>query len=223
MNRFLNVRTISLIASLLLLGGAAAERLSLRPAADAAPYHAKVRQIAQGMPEELPGWTISDAPVPYDAVQMLQPNVMISRCYQRQGFKVWFSMVQCQDVRALEDHYPPHCYVALGYKRLSSHPRDWHAAGMTITGTEYQFARDVVDPATAIVVENFMVLPDVGIVRDMAPVTRAADDVRRRNYGAAEFQVLFGPGTTADERSAIAQEILAPFVPAIAAIQARGN
>jgi hypothetical protein len=211
------------IASLMLLGGAAAERLSLRPAADAAPYHARVRQVAQGLAKDRTGWSVSDVPVPYDALQMLQPNVLISRCYVGHGRRVWFLLIQCQDVRALEDHYPPHCYVAIGYTRLAAHPRDWRPAGMAVSGMEYQFARAALDPATAIVVENFMVLPDVGIVRDMEPVTRAAADVRRRNYGAAEFQILFEPGTPADERSSIVEEILAPYVPVIDSIRSRPN
>jgi hypothetical protein len=77
-----------------------------------------------------------------------------------------------------------------------------------------------VDSSTSIVVENFMVLPREGTVRDMEPVTRAAENVRRRKYGAAEFQILFEPGATAVERSQIVEQVLAPYVPVIAAIEA---
>ena len=128
-------------------------------------------------------------------------------------------MVQCQDVRSLEEHYPPNCYSAIGYSQISASRRDWNLGGKVISGTEYVFARVAVDSSTSIVVENFMVLPGEGSVRDMEPVSRAAEDVRRRKYGAAEFQVLFEPGTTAVERSQIVQQILAPYAPVIAAIE----
>jgi hypothetical protein len=209
-----------LCASLLLLGGAAWQQWSWLTPADAKPYHQRIHDQAMAVPLNVGGWVGSDAPAPYEAMDMLRPNVIIGRNYRKGNQQVCFQMVHCVDVRNLENHYPPHCYVAIGYTMLSQAARQWDIDGLRISATEYQFARVAIDPSTAIVVENFMVLPKKGIVRDMEPVSQVAEDVRRRRYGAAEFQVLFGAGTTAAERNAITKELLAPFAHVIKTIQA---
>lgn len=213
------MRMVWLFASLAILGGAALERRSFVAPSDAADYHQRVRAAAGIVPLNAGQWIGADVPVPYDAMDMLQPNVMISRSYQNGGRRVWFQLVQCQDVRTLENHYPPHCYPAIGYSKLSEVIREWKLGGIKVKGTEYQFARVAVDPSTSIVVENFMVLPKEGIVRDMEPLTQAAADLRRRKYGAAEFQILFEPGTNALMRSRIVEEILTPFARVIETTQ----
>jgi len=219
LSRIWNSQVFALIASLILLGGAGAERLSLSAPSDAAPYHAHVRQISQAVPMNIGQWVGQDVPVSSDTLDMLMPNVLINRRYQLPGKRpVSFLMVQCDDVRALENHYPPHCYVAMGYTKLWEAQRNWNVAGVRVTGMEYQFAQEALDPSTAITVENFMVLPDRGIVRDMDPVSAAAADVRRRKYGAAEFQVLFEHGVGAEDRAKVVEELLAPYMPVIAAI-----
>jgi hypothetical protein len=213
-------RHVWLCTSLLLLAGAAWQQESRRAPADAKEYHKRIRDEAAAIPLNVNGWIGSDAPVPYEAMDMLRPNVIIGRSYRKGGREVWFQMVHCVDVRNLENHYPPHCYPATGYTMLSQAAREWEIDGLRIPATEYQFARMAIDPSTAVVVENFMVLPKIGIVRDMGPVSEVADDVRRRTYGAAEFQVLFGAGTTATERTAITRELLAPFAHVILTIRA---
>jgi hypothetical protein len=215
-----SIRAFWLCASLALLAGAAMQARSFVAPTEATGYHARVRAVAAAASMNIGAWTGQDVDVPYDAINMLQPNVLISRKYQSGDRHVWFQLVQCQDVRSLEEHYPPNCYTAIGYSKISAAPRDWNIRGETIKGTEYVFARVAVDSSTSIVVENFMVLPGEGTVRDMEPVTRAAEDVRRRKYGAAEFQVLFEPGTNATERSQIVEQILAPYGPVISAIEA---
>ena len=209
-----------ILASVALLGGAAWQRLSLVPPADAADYHKRIREESAAIPVNIGGWIGTDVPAPYEAMDMLRPNVLISRSYRKGGRQVWFQMVHCVDVRNLENHYPPHCYTAAGYTLLSSATRVWSIGGVEIKGTEYEFARVAIDPSSAIVVENFMVLPQRGVVVDMEPVSQVADDVHRRRYGAAEFQVLFSAGSTAAERAAITREILAPFAHLIETIKA---
>ena len=217
------LRSLWLCASVALLCGAALEARSFVAPTEAAGYHALVRAAAVQAPMNIGQWSGQDVAVPYDAINMLQPNVLISRKYQSGDRRVWFQLVQCQDVRSLEEHYPPNCYTAIGYAQISAAPRDWNVGGQIVTGTEYVFARVAVDSSTSIVVENFMVLPGQGTVRDMEPVTRAAENVRRRKYGAAEFQILFEPGTGATERSQIVEQILAPYGPVISAIEAAGD
>ena len=219
MNSKSATRSFWLFASLLLLCGAAIQARSFVAPTEAAGYHAGVRAAAAAAPMNIGAWTGQDVAVPYDAINMLQPNVLISRKYQSGDRCVWLQVVQCQDVRSLEEHYPPNCYTAIGYSQISAAPRDWNVGGEVVRGTEYVFARVAVDSSTSIVVENFMVLPGEGTVRDMEPVTRAAEDVRRRKYGAAEFQVLFEPGTSATERSQIVEQILEPYAPVISAIE----
>lgn len=213
------MRALWVCLSLALLCGAAMEGRSFLPPPDAADYHLRVRTAAEAIPLNIGQWSGENAPVPYDALDVLKPNVMISRRFHNGSRSFWFQMVQCRDLRSLESHYPPNCYTAIGYTQISSAPREWNVGGSRIGGMEYVFARTALDSSTAIVVENFMVLPGQGIVADMDAISNAAADVRRRKYGAAEFQIAFDSQTTALERSRMAQEILAPFADVISTIE----
>jgi hypothetical protein len=198
------------IVSLALLLGAGADRLRVRPSADAAEYHRRVREAAAKIPMQIADWTGTDVPLAYDAARMLRPNVMLCRDYQhaQTDQHVWFMLIQCDDALALGGHCPTICYPNIGYARLSQEPRTWHSGTVQIDGAEYVFSRDARDPSAALTIANFLLLPDGSSTSDTNALFIAASDLRRRFYGGAEVQIVFDSGTQADQRQAIIQQFL---------------
>jgi hypothetical protein len=181
-----------------------ATRLSFTVPADAAPYHQRVREAASQLPLQIGRWTGEDVPEPYDVINKLRANVLISRRYEDlvAGRRVTLLLVQCEDAALLAGHYPPTCYHNQGYFELADEPRDWVAGDLRITGTQYEFGENQAGGAT-MVIANFFVMPDGRILRDIEAVNSAANDIRARYYGAAEFQIVFDPDTPQDERDQI--------------------
>src|SRR5438309_2067531 len=97
---------IALVASLLLLGGAVAERCTLLRPADGTAYQARVKQAFAGFPLKSGDWVGTDAAVPAEAMKLLRPNWIMSRQYTNaatnQRCNVLF--VDCTDARDLQCH-----------------------------------------------------------------------------------------------------------------------
>ena len=155
---------------------------------------------------------------------MLHPNVAINRRYRNMstGQEVGFLFVQCDDARAIMDHYPPICYVVQGYDKDAVRPKDWKIGGapeMTITGTEYEFNRRQLTEESGIIVDNFIVMPDGTIRRDMEEAKIAAGDQRRRFFGAAQCQLVFQRGVALKEREAVFDAFARACRPTIEAVE----
>ncbi|MGA3067341.1 MAG: exosortase-associated EpsI family protein, partial [Tepidisphaeraceae bacterium] len=167
-------------------------------------YQAASRKAIDAIPLTLVGptgniWTGSDTPVAAAATELLRPNTILSRDYVRQddnGIVATLLIVDCNDARDLQGHYPPRCYPAQGEKTEGSRQRTWHLKGMDINGMEYEFARG--DLGDEQVVYNFFITPHVpggvsvshkeldGVIcRDMDDVYTAGEDYQRRYCGAA--------------------------------------
>lgn len=221
-------RLLPPIVSLLLLAGVLVEQRGFAPPADAEPYNARVRAAGARVPLQFGDWTGTDVALPYDAVQSLQPNLLISRRYVNPvlGEQAMVLLVQCDDARTLGNHFPPVCYPAQGYTLVSGEPRQWEFGARRIEFMQYEFSRRSFDASANLAVANFLVLPGGRIVRDMAPVKEAANDIHRRYYGAAEVQVIFDPGTQPDVRDAIVgmmAQLLEPVLRAVSEPTAGGG
>lgn len=179
------------VLSACLLAGLAAETV-LRPRpAQAEPYHAAVRALAEQAPLQIGTWVGTERDVPAAAFDLLHPNVILSREYVDSETKrsVGFLLVHCKDARDIDGHYPPVCYPAHGAKLHSSTPGDWVVDGTAIEGTEYEF----VDPKPEYpdtLVQNFIITPG-RYCRDMKAVSERAGDYTQRFYGAAQVQLVF--------------------------------
>ncbi|MEM8737137.1 MAG: hypothetical protein AAGG38_01485 [Planctomycetota bacterium] len=92
------------------------------------------------------------------------------------------------------------------------------AGPLTISGVEYEFEIDTTEQQSRVVVANFMILPGVGFVPDMAGVREAGADPRRRALGAAQVQVVTDAAYSPAKRDAIFAEMIAAHLPAIHAI-----
>ena len=202
---------LAVIVTVAILGGIWLEKTLYHvPSGDADPYHKRVKEAYEALPYIQGQWVGTDVPVPPAAVAMLKPNVLMNRQYRhtQTGRYISFLLVQCGDARDILGHYPPVCYVTHGWLQVSATPRDWEIDGLPIVGTEYTFAKSQFDQSSSIVIYNFMVLPDGRLARDMDAVNEAAQDHRRKFYGAAQVQVVFDAGMPVEEREAILRDMI---------------
>lgn len=182
-----------------LLGGIVAEDNTHLKPADLESYHARAKVDIEAWPRNIPGgqWTtVADVKLPDAAEQLLHPNCVIQRRYssgslQVNGQPVQASLliVQCTDSRDMAGHYPPICYPASGCRELNESPFHLNVSGITISGYEYDFLRQIL-PTYRQAVYDFFIVPGKGFVADMNGVRSAAKNYQARYYGAAQFQVV---------------------------------
>lgn len=207
------------LATVLLLG-MGFNSLSFPSAADAEPYHAAVLAAQNDAPSEFGPWDSRPIELPPSAIQLLKPNAILSRTFfnksgQRSGD---FLVVQCKDARSLSGHWPPNCYKATGYTQAGEQPRTWSVGGQDFPGIEYTFEIDTAGRRSRLAVANFMILPGVGYVPDMASVREAGADHLRRYFGAAQVQVVTDASYPPEVRDAIFTDILRAHLPLIRTI-----
>jgi len=190
------------VVAMALLIGMGLEWLSLPKPASADAYHRRVRLAADQVPMRIGAWVGQDVPIPSAAVKMLSPNAVISRRYTNvaSGLQAELLLVQVSDARDIVAHYPPVCMVNAGWTLSSAMPRDWVVGDIVVHGTEYQFNIQSIDRSASTMVCNFMVLPDGPIVPNMDAVDRAAENVARRYFGAAEVQLVMSADSTRAQR-----------------------
>lgn len=211
---------VAVVSSLLLLAGATADRISLLPPQDAAEYHRRVRAAAAAVSLNFGDWEGHNVPVPVEAAVQLRPNVIISRTYANRvsGLQVGFLLVQCGDVRDLVPHYPPVCYPGRGLTLAAAEQRDWRAGDLPFGGTEYQFESSTLQSNKLVVVEDFMVLPDGRICREMKEVRRQAG-LRTRYFGAAQVQLVISSDVPVRQRAEVCQEFITAYLPLLQTIR----
>lgn len=192
-------------------------------AEDAEPYHARIMTMSLEAPTAFDGWASRPIDVPPSAVELLRPNAMLSRQFRDPATLRHASIlvVQCKDARDLSGHWPPNCYKASGYTQTHVEPRTWPALAdgtSDIAGVEYTFDMETADGPQRLVVANFLIVPGVGPVPDMASVRNAGADPQRRSLGAAQVQVVTDGSFDRAQRDAIFAELLEPHWPLIDAI-----
>jgi hypothetical protein len=214
-------RLLPVLASGLVIVALSAERLSLLPTKSSVEYHARVKLLADQFPLRFGHWIGEDVPVTSASRKMLNANVVISRNYRNisSGTPVSYLFVQGKDARALMDHYPPICYVAGGYDKDLSRAADWQIGPLGIRGTEYEFTRRDVMSSRSILVDNFIIMPDGRIERDMQATKSAAADVYKRFFGAAQVQLVFDRRVSPAEHQAAIQDFLMECQPLIKVVQ----
>jgi uncharacterized protein DUF3485 len=213
-------RTLAAAAAVLLLAGVAVEAGARSGAADVALHHERVRRVADSaIPYSMGDWIGRDVEPAPSAVALLRPNVLLDRQYVNvaTGEVATLVFVQCSDARDLIGHYPPKCYPAHGWTLEDARPRTWNVGGREIPGMRYRF-RGLAGRQSAMVVDNFMVLPTGDVGRDMDAVDAVARDVRLRELGAAEVQVVTGVDTTDERRDEVVRELVAGMLELIATV-----
>lgn len=216
---FSSLAWIAPVLSASLLGGMVLHGLGLPEPADAGPYHAALLDLRDDTPLAFGDWTGRDENVADAAVQLLNPNMIISRRFQNERTRERASLliVQCKDARDLNGHWPPNCYPAAGFIASRSEPQRWTMGDRVLDGREYVFGRDNVEET--MVVSNFLVIPDGQVSADMGDVVEAAGNYGLRYFGAAQVQVLTDAGMGEDRRREVVEEFLAAYRPLIEAIR----
>ncbi len=202
-----------------LLGGMVLYGFTLPTPQDAAPYHAKMIEMAAEMPLKFGDWSGRDEEVAREAQVLLNPNVIISRKFKNQatGEMAAFLLVQCRDSRDLQGHWPPNCYPASGFQIDSSEPMTWHADNQPYEGREYRFSKALADGE--LFVSNFLIVPDGRVAGDMAVVTDASGDYELRYFGAAQVQVLTEGTLTPERRREVVEAFVTAYRPLIEAMR----
>jgi hypothetical protein len=202
--------------TLLLLSAALADKVVFHlPPVNAPPYHARVHEAANRVPYNIGQWLGTDTPVPPSGVALLRPNVILSRQYQdmRTGRTGALLIVHCEDARDLLGHYPPVCYVAHGWSKSDAVAADRHVDGETFPLMQYTFKSKLLERPVELRIDNFMVLPDGQLCRDMDGVEISAQEYRRKFFGAAQVQVITDASWNESDRHDLFRQLVAAAKP----------
>lgn len=214
------------ICTAALLGGIAADRALMRkPSQDSAAYHQRVRAVAEGVPFHFDRWLGVDVPVPQGAVSLLKPNVLLSRRYEEMGSgrRLTLLLVHCKDARDILGHYPPVCYAGQGWTLVGSQPRDWTVEDLPIKATRYTFKPPASEAGELVSIDNFMLLANGTTARDMDEVEVAAQDARRKYFGAAQVQIVYDASVSEADRASVFDAFVTMLKPLILTIEQQSN
>ncbi|MFW5681529.1 MAG: exosortase-associated EpsI family protein [Phycisphaeraceae bacterium] len=217
----------ALLALALLVGFTAYKRTYPTPQ-DAQPHLDAVRAAIETVPEGFDGWRSQPVEVPADALDLLQPNKILSRRYIRPdtGHEVTLLIVHCRSARDLAGHYPPVCYPSAGWM-----PRDqdraplatpWAADAADVSqeaelpesgaGTlpfmRYRYSRSSATAQGELDVWNVLLVPGKHPVADMKTVRAQASSYVSHFYGAAQVQFVFPAHILVEEQESIVREFL---------------
>ncbi len=190
-----------------LLGGIVAESFTHTKPKDAEPFHAAAKKVIQAWPRKIGDeWSAHEWEMPPEAVKLLKPNVKLGLHYESvkdKNKQADLMIVQCKSPNDMSGHYPPNCYPQSGWPLVDKARRTWEVGGLAIKGYEYHFEQGSLGQPRRVCVYNFFVVPGKGIVPDETDVREATGDYMRRDYGAAQFQVVFPPGMERETRDQI--------------------
>ena len=201
---------IAPLVSLAMLAAMAGANMMRAQPDDADPFHDHVKRVVGAIPNTTGDWVGEDHELPPAAVALLKPNALFNRAYRNKktGESATLMIVQCKDARDLVGHYPPVCYPAHGWTQSMAESRQWNLQNIPIRGIEYAYEYQKNGGKAQIVIQNFMVLPNGTIVRDMDDVRQFASDYTRHFYGAAQVQLITPSRIDQSRRDAIFTELV---------------
>ena len=193
-----------MLCVLLLLGAVEAQHSLIQELDWIAPerYHRQLAEAAHDIPKRIGPWTGESTKVPAPAIEMLDPNVLISRLFRNTatGESVSVLLVQSRNTRSISGHYPDNCYPSSGWTIADKTKTEWQVGDRRLPGTRYHFRRTRGVKARYLTVASFLCVPGIGYRPDMSGFwDLVVNDYRRRPYGGASFQVVM-PGRVSDTR-----------------------
>jgi hypothetical protein len=194
---------------------------TVRTPADVGEYHRRVRDAKSAVPSHIGGWVGSDAPLPAQAVRLLDPNLLVSRHYVNveNGRSAGFLLVHCADAHDMAGHFPPRCYPAAGWTLRTKRPREWTVDGLRVAGFEYDFSKDSLGEHRVITVASTLLRPGGQVFADMAAMTGSILGAGGQSSGAGQLQVYFDDAQLSqDQRDAAVVALLGGYRPVIDAI-----
>ena len=204
---------------LALLGAMSVEQRRHVPPPDVAGYHLAVKHaIENDVPWIMgPGgkWVGTPMDIPEAAQKLLRLNAFVSRHYTDNGSgasrrprSADLLIVQCSDSSDMDGHWPPKCYPARGETLEFQQPLTFDVGGMSIPLNEYHFVQNVQGRTERQCVYNFLIVPHVGVRREMDDLRAAAADYRERFFGAAQVQVVMDGDLPQEEREQIFKDLI---------------
>ena len=216
-------RIATRLLTVLLLGGMAAHRYAtVRKPTDVREYHRRVREAHAAVPAHIDAWVGKDVPVPNQAVQVLSPNLLVSKRFVNveNGLEAGFLLVHCADAHDMAGHFPLRCYPAAGWKLRASRPRGWDVGGLSVQGLEYDFTLDPHGSGRprSITVASTLFRPGGQVFSDMAGMTRSVVGAGGQSSGAGQLQVYFDQPCSQEQRDAAVVTLLSGHRPVLDAI-----
>ncbi|QDU70972.1 exosortase-associated EpsI family protein [Mucisphaera calidilacus] len=162
--------------------------------ADAEPYHERVAEAVNQLPASFDGWKSETIEAQREAVQLLKPNVILSRRYHHEDHDVPVNLllVHCKQARDMVGHYPPICYPSGGWtERVENRRRIvFEIGGWSIPVMEYHFFQSLPGSSVDVYVINTLLLPDGQIDPSMDVIRDLESDFRKRFFGSGQLQIL---------------------------------
>lgn len=157
----------------------------------------QVQQAVNDIPYRLGDWVGEDLEVPVAAVELLHPNAILSRRFNRlaEGTSMHLLIVHCSDARDMQGHYPPICYPANGWIRvedgLSGDTTSVNIGEESISLQIYNFRRlDEWGGERALRVFNYFLLPSGDTTIDLKVVSRLVERSAFSVQGVAQVQLV---------------------------------
>lgn len=179
--------------------------------------HLKVKETINALPDKLGRWIKNkDVEIPTGALEILNPNAHMSRIYQRigkgQSFFATIMVIHCSDVRDMNNHYPPVCYVRSGWTLLNDETKDWalkYSNKRQINGRTYSFKRLGENELDRVItVADTFLLPGGVSTREMADLEEVASQYKNSVQGVAQIQILFADDFRGEEGMAILNQMI---------------
>lgn len=202
------------LSGVLLAGIAVSQRVSTDSEAVEA-YHAEVREAALAFPVDFGVWIGHDVDLPPSATKLLRPNAIVAREYRtdvRGGISVTLMLVQCEDIRDMQGHYPPNCYPAHGWEDGSV---EEGVPFGELEAVRYEYTRRAGNQDRGITVYNLFVMPTGQVTTSMDAVRRAGADYLMRPYGAAQVQLVIAGEIDRSEHAWILEQMRAVAEPVL--------
>lgn len=190
--------------------------------------NAQVARVFRAAPYRIADWLGEDVEVPSAAIEILRPNAILCRRFERLDRKMSVDLiiVHCSDARDMQGHYPPKCYPANGWNpsdREEQHEWVVSVGGQAIAMRVYTFHRiEGWGSERTLRVFNYFLLPNGEITSDFGAMRRVANRLALSVQGVAQVQVVMSSEISLQDSIEAAGELLSGFS-SIMAVLAQGE
>ena len=197
-------RTAPIVTILIFMSGWLVLDAPIRESAELVSHRTRIAERMDSFPYQLADWVGTDVPVPTAAMEILNPNSLVSRRYRRLNSddEMIMALIHCSDTRDMQGHYPPICYPARGWNLVDE---DVSRIPMTLGSHEvdmslYRFRRfDRSGLEQTQMVLSMFLLPNGLVMTDMEAIRgRSAGGRALSATGVAQLQMVFSDAADTD-------------------------
>jgi hypothetical protein len=201
---------------------------AVEPDAAALQRREAIAATMHDVPFFLGPWIGRDEAVPPEAQELLRPNAIFSRTYQKYGgLRLHVLIVHCSDARDMIGHYPPVCYPSAGWvpERVPGSSEDAIELGrVRLPVRLYQFQRmREHGREDRIRICNAFILPGGIVSREISDINRQSERRAVSAQGVAQLQVIVPAGLDRTEAMEAAGELLGAMHDLFSVLQVRGR